>query len=93
MQLIGHVRHLGAPSHKATAAVFVRRCIELKKGVDMKIDTKIRHVTKPGPNLFLELGLSTAAAKRLQATSRKRINYTLALKQPSLAFRKTSATS
>ena len=39
----------------------------------MKIDTEIRHVTKPGANLFLELGFSPAEAKRLHAASRKRI--------------------
>ena len=32
----------------------------------MKIDTAIRHVTKPGANLFLELGFSPDEAKRLQ---------------------------
>jgi predicted XRE-type DNA-binding protein len=31
----------------------------------MKIDTKIRHVTKPGANLFLELGFTPDEAKRL----------------------------
>jgi hypothetical protein len=43
----------------------------------MKIDTEIRHVTKPGANLFLELGLAPDEAKRLQAASRKQINDTL----------------
>lgn len=47
----------------------------------MMIDTKIRHVTKPGANLFLELGFSPAEAKRLQAASRKQINDTHVLKQ------------
>ena len=32
----------------------------------MKIDTDIRHVTKPGTNLFLELGFSAKEAKHLQ---------------------------
>ena len=36
----------------------------------MKIDTEIRHVTKPGANLFLELGFTRDEAKRLQAASR-----------------------
>ena len=44
----------------------------------MKIDTEIRHVTKPGANLFLELGFSPAEAKRLHAASRKQINDTQA---------------
>jgi predicted XRE-type DNA-binding protein len=47
----------------------------------MKIDTEIRHVTKPGANLFLELGFTAAEAKRLQAASRKQINDTRLLKQ------------
>src|SRR5271169_686409 len=47
----------------------------------MKIDTEIRHVTKPGANLFLELGFAPKEAKRLQALSRKEINDTLLLKQ------------
>ncbi len=47
----------------------------------MKIDTAIRHVTKPDANLFLELGFSTDEAKRLQTASRKQINDTRLLKQ------------
>ena len=47
----------------------------------MKIDTEIRHVTKPGANLFLELGFTPDEAKRLQAASRKQINDTRLLKQ------------
>ncbi|SOY95162.1 Transcriptional regulator XRE family [Cupriavidus taiwanensis] len=47
----------------------------------MKIDTQIRHVTKPGANLFLELGFPPAEAKRLQAASKKQINDTLQLKE------------
>ena len=47
----------------------------------MKIDTKIRHVTKPGANIFLELGFPPAEAKRLHAASRKQINDTRRLKQ------------
>jgi predicted XRE-type DNA-binding protein len=47
----------------------------------MTIDTEIRHVTKPGANLFLELGFSAAEAKKLHAASRKQINDTRLLKQ------------
>ncbi len=47
----------------------------------MKVDTEIRHVTKAGANLFLELGFSPEEAKRLQAASRKQINDTRLLKQ------------
>ena len=52
-----------------------------KEGKEMKIDTEIRHVTKPGANLFLELGFAPDEAKRLQAASRKQINDTRLLKQ------------
>jgi len=38
-------------------------------------------VTKPGANLFLELGFTRDEAKRLQAASRKQINDTRLLKQ------------
>ena len=47
----------------------------------MKIDTDIRHVTKPGKNIFLELGFAPDEARRLQAASRKQINDTQRLKQ------------
>jgi predicted XRE-type DNA-binding protein len=46
----------------------------------MKIDTEIRHVTKSGANLFLELGFTPDEAKHLQAASRKQINDTRLLK-------------
>jgi hypothetical protein len=32
---------------------------------EMKIDTEIRHVTKPGANIFLDLGFAPEEAKRL----------------------------
>jgi predicted XRE-type DNA-binding protein len=47
----------------------------------MTIDTEIRHVTKPGANLFLELGFEPAEAAVLQAASREQINATQLLKQ------------
>ena len=47
----------------------------------MTIDTKIRHVTKPGANLFLELGFAPDEAERLHAASQKEINDTRLLKQ------------
>lgn len=47
----------------------------------MTIDTTIRHVTKPGANIFLELGFAADEAKRLQAASLKQINDTQVLKQ------------
>lgn len=46
----------------------------------MTTNTEIRHVTKPGANIFLELGFAPAEAKRLQAASRKQINDTRRLK-------------
>ena len=51
----------------------------------MKIDTEIRHVTKAGANLFLELGFSAAEAERLHAASRQQINDTRLLKQQLMA--------
>jgi predicted XRE-type DNA-binding protein len=47
----------------------------------MKIDTEVRRVTKPGANLFLELGFPPAEAKRLHTLSRKHINDTRRLKR------------
>ncbi|HEX3745937.1 MAG TPA: XRE family transcriptional regulator [Bryobacteraceae bacterium] len=47
----------------------------------MKIDTKVRHVTKPAANLFLELGFAPDEAKHLQAASRQQINDARLLKQ------------
>ena len=47
----------------------------------MKIDTEIRHVTKAGANLFLELGFPAAEAKRLHAASRKQIHDVRLLKE------------
>lgn len=46
-----------------------------------KIDTQIRHVTKPGANLFAELGFSPEEAPHLQAQSRERIDHALSLKE------------
>jgi hypothetical protein len=47
--------------------------INVRKVKKMNIDTEIRHVTKPGANLFLDLGFSAEEAKRLKAASRKQI--------------------
>ncbi len=52
-----------------------------KKSKQMKIDTTIRHVTKPDANIFPELGFAPAEAKRLQAAARKQINDTRLSKQ------------
>ena len=51
----------------------------------MKIDTEIRHVTKPGANLFLELGFAVGEAKRLHAASQQQINDTRLLKEQLMA--------
>ena len=40
----------------------------------MKIDTEIRHVTKPGANLFLELGFAPAEAAEILMVSRPRVS-------------------
>ncbi len=47
----------------------------------MNIDTKIRHVSKPGANIFRELGFPRKEADRLHAASRQQINDTKALKR------------
>ncbi|CAB3723976.1 helix-turn-helix domain-containing protein [Trinickia soli] len=46
-----------------------------------KIDTRVRHVTKPEANLFAELGFAADEARRYQAESQALINQTLALKE------------
>ncbi|WP_144162425.1 helix-turn-helix domain-containing protein [Paraburkholderia sp. BCC1885] len=51
----------------------------------MTIDTKIRHVTKPGDNLFLQLGFPAEEAARLHAASQKEINDTRLLKEQLMA--------
>lgn len=51
----------------------------------MKIDTEIRHVTRPGANLFLELGFSTEEAQRLHGASQRQINDTKHLKEQLMA--------
>ena len=47
----------------------------------MTIDTEVRHITKPGANLFLELGFDKTEAAHLQAESQQRIGDTKALKE------------
>jgi predicted XRE-type DNA-binding protein len=45
------------------------------------IDTEVRHITKPGANLFLELGFDAAEATHFLAESQQRISDTKALKE------------
>jgi predicted XRE-type DNA-binding protein len=76
-----------ADGHKAFVAAksagicALSRRGQREEGKEMKADTEIRHVTKPGANLFLELGFTPDEDKRLQAASRKQINDTRLLKQ------------
>lgn len=51
----------------------------------MKIDTEIRHVTRPGVNLFLELGFPPKEAQRLHQASQQQINDTRQLKEQLMA--------
>ncbi len=51
----------------------------------MKIDTDVRHVTKPGANLFLELGFPPEEARRLHQASQQQINDTRQLKEQLMA--------
>ncbi|QSN60425.1 MULTISPECIES: helix-turn-helix domain-containing protein [unclassified Caballeronia] len=46
-----------------------------------KVDTKVRHVTKRGANIFAELGFAPAEARRYQAESQALIGQTLLLKE------------
>lgn len=47
----------------------------------MTIDTKVRHVTPPGTNLFRELGFAPDEADRFQAESDQQINDVKILKE------------
>ena len=47
----------------------------------MTIETEIKHITKPGANLFLELGFQPDEAARLHRESKQRINDTRVLKE------------
>lgn len=40
----------------------------------MKVDTKIRHSTKPGVNIFLDLGFPATEAATLHAALRKEVS-------------------
>ena len=51
----------------------------------MKIDTGIGHVTRPGANLFAELGFSPEEAGQLQAASIQEIDDIRLLKQQLMA--------
>ncbi|MGZ8173553.1 MULTISPECIES: helix-turn-helix domain-containing protein [Methylobacter] len=47
----------------------------------MTIDTEVRHITKPGANLFLELGFDATEAAHLHDESQQRISDTKLLKE------------
>jgi len=47
----------------------------------IKIDTKIRHVTKPGDNIFSDLGFNPDEAHAHEAQAQQRFDETAALKQ------------
>ncbi|MCX5590706.1 helix-turn-helix domain-containing protein [Alcaligenes endophyticus] len=51
----------------------------------MNINTEIRHTTKAGSNIFLELGFPPEEAKRLQAESKQQINDTQLFKEQLMA--------
>lgn len=46
-----------------------------------KTDIEISHITKPGANLFKELGFSSKEAKRYQTELQKQIEDTRAIKE------------
>ncbi|CAL8473474.1 MULTISPECIES: helix-turn-helix domain-containing protein [Caballeronia] len=45
-----------------------------------KVDTQVRHVTKPGANIFTELGFAADEARRYHDESQALVGQTLALK-------------
>jgi len=47
----------------------------------MSIDTEIRHVTKAGSNIFLELGFDAVEAEQFQDELHQHVNNTIALKE------------
>jgi predicted XRE-type DNA-binding protein len=59
--------------------------MEIAKVRNNRIDTKSRHVTKPGVNNFSELGFSAKEAAALKAESQRRIDAKLALKHQMMA--------
>jgi predicted XRE-type DNA-binding protein len=46
-----------------------------------KIDTRVRHTTKPGANIFAELGFAPDEARQYHAESQALIGQTLVLKE------------
>lgn len=47
----------------------------------MNIDTEIRHVTKAGSNIFLELGFDAVEAEQFQTELQQHVDNTIALKE------------
>ena len=47
----------------------------------MKVETEVRHVTRPGANLFLEFGFPEEEARRLHSASLQQINDIRELKE------------
>ena len=58
-----------------------RRPIFLARSIEMTIDTKSRHRTKAGGNVFLGLGFPPKEAKRLLAHADAQIGESVRLKQ------------
>jgi hypothetical protein len=46
----------------------------------MNIDTEIRHITKAGTNIFLDLGFDAEEAEQFYAELQRQVNEELALK-------------
>ena len=67
------IKKVVATSKAPRGGAVARGADEMKK-----LDTRVRHVTKRGANLFAELGFPLSKAKRLQAQSRKQINQAFA---------------
>jgi hypothetical protein len=54
---------VNAARKSACATARYRAVVKCEEGKEMKIDAEIRHVTKPGSNLFLDLGFTPDEAK------------------------------
>lgn len=84
-ELLQAIRDVKAGRHgakyDATAKTHANDAPKRRKAKTRGEGAEVRHVTKPGANLFLELGFSPEEAKRLLAASRKQINDTRLLKE------------
>jgi hypothetical protein len=70
---------IAASNADATARAGIGNCG--RESIEMTVDTKSRHRTKAGGNIFLELGFSRKEAKRLLAYADAQIDESIRLKR------------